>query len=197
MRQQGIDFFFRQEKADFTFGVIEVAKNPDRVHAGCHTGRLFAFGHIVVAETAFFHDAFFIGLPDVVGTGGHAHFAADAFLGIHMNDSVRRFISGLSGTDRLAGRIVAVHTLNWEDFLTDFGESSLFAKLQAIIESVRRQLPLHLAGNAAGAAAGAFGRVDQHGVSGHQLAPFLTLTITSCTMQPPDSGSTREGAKSL
>ena len=179
MRQERVNFFFRQQEIDFAFGIVQIPENPDRVHAGRHAGRLFAFRDIVVAKTTFFDNAFFIGLAHIVRTSGHAHFAADAFLGVDMNDAVRRFIGGLGRTDGLAGRIVAVHALHRKYFLPDFWVLSLFPEFEPVVKTIRRQLPLHLAGDATGAAAGALGGIDQHGIARHYSAPFRTLTMTS------------------
>jgi len=75
-----------------------------------------------------------------------------------------------------------VHALNRKNLLFDFWVLAFLAKFQTVVKTVWRQLPLHLAGYAAGAAARAFGGVDQHGISGHHTALFRTLTITSWTM---------------
>ena len=114
-----------------------------------------------------------------------------------MDDTVRGLVGGFGGADRFAGWIVAVHALYGIDFLFDFWVLSFFSELQAVVKPVRRQVPLHLASDTASAAAGAFGRIDQHSVTGHQTAPFRTLTMTSWTMQLPDNDSTLDAAKSL
>ena len=179
MRQERVNFFLSQQEIDFAFGIVQIAENPDGVHACRHAGRLFAFSDIVVAKTAFFDNAFFIGLANIVRTGGHTHFAADAFVGVDMDDAVGSFICGFGRADGLTGRIVAVHALHRKNFLPDFWVLSLFPEFEPIVKTVRRQLPLHLAGDATGSAAGAFGGVDQHGIARHYSAPFRTLTMTS------------------
>ena len=114
-----------------------------------------------------------------------------------MHNAIRGFVGCFCRANRLTGWIIAVHALNRKNRLPDFWVTAVLAEFEAIVESVRRQMPLHLAGDSAGAAAGALGGVDEHGVAGHHAPPFRTFTITSWTMQPPDRGSTLEAAKSL
>jgi len=141
MWQQGIDLLFFQQGSNFALGVIQIAKYANRIHAGSDTGRLFAFGDIIVTEAAFFDDPFFVGLAHVIRAGHHAHFAADAFLGVDVHDAVGGFVSCFCGAHRLARGIVTMHALHREDFLFDFGILTFFAELQTVVETIRRQLP--------------------------------------------------------
>ena len=156
MWQEGVYLFLLQQGPNFTFGIIQVSKYANRIHAGRYAGRLFAFGNIIVTEAAFFDDPFLVGLANVVRAGRHAHFAADAFFWVDMHNAVGGLVGRICRADRLAWWIVTVHALHWKNLLLYLGIATLFAKFQTIIEAVRRQLPLHLAGNAAGAAACAF-----------------------------------------
>jgi hypothetical protein len=146
--------------ADFTVGVIQVAKIPDIIHAGSNTSRLLTFLDMPGAKPAFLRDTPFVHLPNIIRTGDNTIFAADTFVMINKNHTVFPLISRPGRTYCQAGWIIAVHALNGHYFLPDSRIGSLLPEFQPVKKEFGRQLPLHLASYAASRASRTTGRID-------------------------------------
>ena len=157
---------------DLAVRIIEVAEDARARDAGSHARRRVARILAVPAEAALLHHAGgFLHDAGVVGTRGHAVLASDALLRIHQHHAGVGDVGGVRRAHGGAGRVFAVHALGGHDLVVDVG---VLPRLDLVVLDERLprfQMVLHLAGDAAGRAADALLRVDQHSVAGHVTPP--------------------------
>ena len=166
--------------------------------AGAHATRRVARLALVPAEAAFLYNAGLLNLDaGAVGTGGHAVLAADAPFLVYQHHARVGRIGGMGGTHRLAGSVLAVHALHWHHFRIHVGADPLLHLVEFDERLIGLEPVHHLTGHAAGVAANALLRVDEHSVAGHQPSAFLTFTATSWLMVEPTPGSKCSGTKSI
>jgi len=97
----------------FTLRISKVSKNTDTSWAGSGAGRnlpsaFFKFG-VVTEITLIDGSGLFLEIPGIVRTGCHTGLAANAFVRIHLDNTICFIlIGGLGWTDPYTGRVVAV-----------------------------------------------------------------------------------------
>src|SRR5512134_1464068 len=97
---------FGQQPRDLAVRVVDVAEDPDLGRAGLDAGGQAAGVDAVGAEGALVHRPdLLVVVAGVVGAGGLAVFAADAFLGHDVDDAVRVDLGGMGRADVGAGGV--------------------------------------------------------------------------------------------
>jgi hypothetical protein len=101
--------------ADFTFRVVQIAENSGFLVAGSNTVRQLSLFEPIFAEVAFAdRSGFVIVLPGSIGAGHDAGKATYTFRIHNVDDSVLALYRSGGWANVDTGRVVAVHTNQWQ-----------------------------------------------------------------------------------
>ncbi len=153
------------------------------IHAGAGGAPLL---RLHGAEAALVHGTGLgVAHAHLVGAGAHAVQTTDAAALIHAHDAVGAHMGRTRRAHARTGRVLAVHALQGHRFHPHVRIGSRLGPLVADEVLVGLQVVLSLARRAAGVAADALSRVDEHSVACHHAPAFRTVTMVSCRSGAP------------
>jgi hypothetical protein len=165
-------FILNDKFGDLTIGIVEISKHSDSRHTGGHTGWLPALLNKFDTKPTFFDIALFFYDPDIIGAGGNAIFATDAFIFVNQNHSVFPLIGGSRGTNLYARRIVTMLALNREKFAGVIREFPVLSLLKMIVSLLFCKTVLVMAGHPTGMTTYALRFINYHSISSHESLPI-------------------------
>jgi hypothetical protein len=123
-------------------------------------------------KPTFFDIALFFYDPDIIGAGGNAIFATDAFIFVNQNHSVFPLIGGSRGTNLYARRIVTMLTLNRKKFAGVIRKFPVLALLKMVISLLFCKTVLVMACHSTGMTTYALRFIDDHSIPSHESRPL-------------------------
>ena len=152
--------------------IVEISGNDGVLRAHHHAGRLQSHLRAMRAEVAFGGGAFVrIDVDGIVRASLHARFAADTALRTEIDDAVFALVHRRHGTDRHAGRILAMIAAGHLKNAARVGKRALLDVLHPGAIHREGNMILRLARHRAGVTADALAVVDDESVSHLEVFP--------------------------
>jgi len=149
--------------------IVEVAADDRLLGTDHDAARLQAHFQSMRAEIAFGGGVCVrINVQRVVRAGLHARLAADAAVGIEIDDAILAAVEGGDGADRHARRKIAVITAHHAEQPAIIWKLALLDVLNPGAIDANRYLMFAFAGHGTGVAADAFSVVDQESKGRHR-----------------------------
>ncbi len=165
LRLAHADRLARDELRRFAGGVAQISRNDRVLGTNDHAGRLEADFGTVRAEMTFRRGAIVgIHVNRIVGTGLHAGLAADAAVGVEIDDAVLALIHRRHGANRDARRLLAMIAARDLKYAARVGKQALLDVLDPGAIHAYGHLVLGFACHRAGVTADAFAIIDYEAV---------------------------------
>jgi hypothetical protein len=155
-----------QQPVNRILGIAEIAENHGFGWTNFHTGRLYSGLNPMKTPMTLLHRVVNrMQMPHSIRAGGHAVATADTDVGIDNHNSIIPFGGCLHGTDRHAGRMIAVIAQQRQKMPPYMRVGALLDFFDPRSPDTEGNIVFTLTGNGAGATTDAPAKIDDNGIA--------------------------------